>query len=261
MAIPNFCAIITAAGNSSRFNSGKEAGVKKEYLKINDHTVLYNAVAPFLTIPSLKGIIITTPKNSKEESLVALEELGERCPVPLIFSEGGDTRQESVNKALNLLKNLDLPIEFVAIHDGARCFIKPELIIRSLATAKVYGGCAPVVPITSSIKEINENGSISKHLDRSKIFAVQTPQVFHFPEIYLAHQNADENKTYTDDTEIYSDFDLGVGVCVGDPKNIKITYMDDIPNAEKQIEDYIKAKTEGEKNFLKEKEFRQYLNK
>jgi 2-C-methyl-D-erythritol 4-phosphate cytidylyltransferase len=261
MAIPNFCTIITAAGSSSRFNNGSEVSVKKEYLKINDHTVLYNSVAPFLSIPNIKAIIITTPKDSKKECLVALEELGERCPIPLIFCDGGESRQESVKNALTMLKNLDLPIEYVAIHDGARCFVTPELIIRTLATAKVYGGCAPAVPVTSSIKEINQNGSIAKHLDRKTIFTVQTPQVFHYPEIFFAHQEAKEDKVYTDDTEIYSDFDLGVGVCVGDPKNIKITYLDDIPNAKEQIKEYLAAKDQGEKKYFKDKEFRSYMNK
>ena len=261
MSIPNFCAIITAAGNSSRFNNGNEAGVKKEYLKIDEHTVLYNSVAPFLAVPGLKAIIVTTPKNSKTECLVALEQLGDRCPVPLILSDGGKTRQESVKNALAMLKTLDLPIEYVAIHDGARCFVTPELIIRTIATAKVYGGCAPAVPITDSIKEIDQNGTISKHVDRTKVFSVQTPQVFRFPEIFLAHQNAIEDKVYTDDTEIYSDFDLGVGVCVGDIQNKKITFLDDIPNAKQQIEEYIEAKSEGEKKYFKDKEFRSYINK
>ncbi len=261
MAIPNFCAIITAAGNSSRFNNGIETPVKKEFLKINDHTVLYNAVIPFLSVPNLQAIIVTTSQETKKDCLVALEELAQRCPIPLILSDGGKTRQESVKKALSMIKTLDLPIEYVAIHDGARCFVTPELIIRTLATAKVYGGCAPAIPVTDSIKEINQNGSISKHLDRKTVFSVQTPQVFHFPEILLAHENANEEKTYNDDTEIYSDFELGVGVCIGDINNRKITFLNDIPDAKKQIKEYIEAKEEGEKKYSTDKEFRSYINK
>ncbi len=261
MAIPNFCAIITAAGSSSRFNNGIETPVKKEYLKINEHTVLYNSVVPFLSIPSLKAIIVTTPKDKKNETLVALEELGNRCPVPLILCEGGDSRQESVLNALKMVKTLNLPISFVAIHDGARCYINPDLIIRTLATANVIGSCAPVISITDSIKEVNQNGIIEKHLDRKKIFRVQTPQIFKYPEILSAHENIDEFKTYNDDSEIYSDFNLEVGACVGDPKNIKITYVDDIPDAKNQISEYLKAKEEGENKYSKDKEFRKFINK
>ncbi|MGD1821988.1 MAG: IspD/TarI family cytidylyltransferase [Pleomorphochaeta sp.] len=261
MSFPNFCAIITAAGSSSRFNNGIETPIKKEYLKINEHTVLYNSVVPFLSIPNLQAIIITTPKDTKSDTLVALEELGDRCPVPLIFCDGGNTRQESVYNALKMLKTLNLPISFAAIHDGARCFVTPELIIRTLASANVFGGCAPVIPITDSIKEIGPDGIIKKHLDRRTIFGIQTPQIFKFPEILEAHENADEFKTYNDDTEIFSDYNLTVGACKGDINNIKITYLDDIPDAKNQIEEYIQAKKEGESKYSKDKEFRTYLNK
>ncbi len=260
MAFPNFCAIITAAGSSSRFNNGSEAPVKKEYLKINDHTVLYNSVVPFLSIPNLQAIIITTPKESRNETLVALEELGQRCPVPLVLCDGGKTRQESVYNALRMMKSLNIPISYAAIHDGARCFVTPELIIRTLASANVYGGCAPVVPITDSIKEIGDDGIIKNHLDRKTIFRVQTPQIFKFPEILEAHENLNDEKIYNDDTEIYSDYNLTVGACKGDLANIKITYLDDIPNAKDQIEGYLKAKKEGESKYFKDKEFRSYLN-
>lgn len=260
MAFPNFCAIITAAGSSSRFNNGIETPVKKEYLKINEHTVLYNSVVPFLSIPNIKAIIVTTAKESKDETIVALEELANRCPIPLVLCDGGSTRQESVKNALNMVKTMDLNVSFVAIHDGARCFVTPELIIRTLATANVFGACAPVVSITDSIKEINQNGVITKHLDRKTIFRVQTPQVFKFPEILEAHINAKEFKTYNDDTEIYSDYNLEVGACKGDLNNKKITYIDDIPEAKKQIQEYLKAKEEGNKKYLKDKEFRKYIN-
>lgn len=77
----------------------------------------------------------------------------------------------------------------------------------------------------------------------------------------LAHENANEEKTYNDDTEIYSDFELGVGVCIGDINNRKITFLNDIPDAEKQIKEYIEAKEEGEKKYSNDKEFRSYINK
>lgn len=261
MAFPPFAVIITAAGQSQRFNS-KNPGdsVKKEYLKIDGHTVLYRSVAPFLAVPNLQAIIVTSPKDYKKETLVALEELSECCPVPLVISEGGQTRQESVFKALELLKSLNLNIEFAAIHDGARCFIKPELIIRTLATAKVYGACAPALAITDATKEIDKNGIITNHVDRREFVTVQTPQIFRFPEILFAHQNSQKNKTYFDDTEIYSDFNLTVGICEGDIANKKITYLSDIPDADKQIEKYLETRNEGLRKGKIDQEFRSYIN-
>lgn len=260
MAFPPFAAVITAAGKSDRFNNNSDKTVKKEYLKIDGHTVLYRSIVPFLDVPNLQAIIVTAPVDLKEECVVALEELGQRCPVPLVITNGGDSRVESVRNALELVKNLDLGIEYVAIHDGARCFVTPDLIISTLATAKVYGASAPAQIITDSIKEVDQNGVMIKSYDRKSIVTVQTPQIFHFPEILYAHQTSSESKKYYDDTEIYSDAGLKVGVCMGDPKNIKITYLSDIPDAQSQIEEYIKVRDEGLRKGKIDKEFRSYIN-
>ncbi|MBK5200261.1 MAG: 2-C-methyl-D-erythritol 4-phosphate cytidylyltransferase [Spirochaetaceae bacterium] len=260
MAFPPFAAVITAAGKSERFNNNSDQTVKKEYLKIEGHTVLYRSIIPFLNVPNLQAIVVTAPVDLKEECVVALEELGQRCPVPLVITNGGDSRAESVRNALELVKNLNLGIEYVAIHDGARCFLTPDLIISTIATAKVYGASAPAQIITDSIKEVDQKGVMIRSYDRKSIVTVQTPQVFHFPEILYAHQTANESKQYYDDTEIYSNAGLKVGICMGDPKNIKITYLSDIPDAQSQIEEYIKARAEGFKKGKIDKEFRSYLN-
>lgn len=261
MAFPPFAVVVTAAGKSERFNNNDEQSVKKEYLKIDGHTVLYRSIVPFLNVPNLQAIVVTCPVDLKEECVVALEELGTRAPVPLVITNGGLTRQESVHNALELINNLDLGVEFVAIHDGARCFLSPDVAISTIATAKVYGAAAPAQIITDSIKEVDQNGVMIRSYDRKSIVTVQTPQVFHFPEILQAHQSINPDKIYYDDTEIYSDFGLKVGVCQGDPNNTKITYLHDIPDAEKQIKEYIEARDEGMKKAKVDKEFRSYLNK
>jgi 2-C-methyl-D-erythritol 4-phosphate cytidylyltransferase/2-C-methyl-D-erythritol 4-phosphate cytidylyltransferase/2-C-methyl-D-erythritol 2,4-cyclodiphosphate synthase len=260
MTFPSFAVVITAAGKSERFNTNDEQTVKKEYLKIEDHTVLYRSIVPFLNVPNLQAIVVTCPVDLKEECVVALEELGTKSPVPLVITNGGSSRQESVHNALALINNLDLGVEFVAIHDGARCYLTTELVISTIATANVYGAAAPAQIITDSIKEVDQNGVMIKSYDRKSIVTVQTPQVFHFPEILQAHQATNEDKKYYDDTEIFSDFGLKVGICQGDPKNKKITYLQDIPDAEKQIKEYIKARDEGMKKAKIDKEFRSYIN-
>lgn len=260
MAFPSFAVVVTAAGKSERFNNSEEQTVKKEYLKIEDHTVLYRSIVPFLNIPNLQAIVVTCPVDLKEECVVALEELGTKSPIPLVITNGGSSRQESVRNALELINNLDLGVEFVAIHDGARCFLTSDTAISAIATAKVYGASAPAQIITDSIKEVDQNGVMIKSYDRKSIVTVQTPQVFHFPEILQAHKAVTEDKMYYDDTEIFSDFGLKVGIFQGDPNNKKITYFEDIPNAEKQVKEYIKNRDEGMKKGKIDKEFRSYVN-
>lgn len=138
MAFPEHAVIVTAAGSSDRFNK-QGHGVKKEYLSIDEHTVLYRAVEPFLQVPNLRAIIVTHPKGMADQCAVALEEIFDQNLIPVILVEGGKNRQESVYNALKMLGTMSLPIEYVAIHDGARCFVTADLIIRTLATATVFG--------------------------------------------------------------------------------------------------------------------------
>lgn len=257
MAFPRHAVIITAAGNSDRFNSS-ETKVKKEYLSIDGHTVLWGATAPFLEIPGCQAILVTHPQNLAGECALALEDLLEQNMVPVILVEGGTSRKESVFNALKMLSTLALDIDYVAIHDGARCFIQSDLIIRTLATATVFGAAVPALPTTDTVKIIDDNGVITGHVDRYHGVGVQTPQIFRWPAIWQAHQQAKEQQTnYTDDTQVFTDYGMMVGIAEGDRTNRKITYFEDIPNAAEQIEAYRKNLEEAEKAAKATKFFKQ----
>ena len=247
MGFPEHAVIVTAAGSSDRFNR-QGLGVKKEYLTIDEHTVLYRSVEPFLQVPNLRAIIVTHPKDMADQCAIALEEIFDQNIIPVILVEGGKDRQESVYNALKMLASMSLPIDYVAIHDGARCFVSSDLIIRTLATATVFGGAVPALPPTDALKSIDKNGVITSHIERTETVAVQTPQIFHFPEILTAHQSANTNeKSYVDDTQVFTDFGMCVGMCEGERENRKITFLEDIPNAEEQIDEYLKNLEEGKR--------------
>ena len=75
MAFPKHAVIVTAAGSSERFNASKDLGVKKEYLAIDGHTILYRAIAPFLQVPNCAAILVTYPEGMEDQCAVALENL------------------------------------------------------------------------------------------------------------------------------------------------------------------------------------------
>lgn len=240
VGFPLHAAIVTAAGSSIRFNDDQsDAPVKKEFLSIEGHTVLSRAVRPFLAIPGCTAIVVTCAEGSAEETAVALEDLLDQNEIPIMIIQGGSTRQESVRKGLEQLATMSLPIRYVAIHDGARPWVTPELIISTLATATVFGGAVPAIPIVDALKRIDENGMVVEHLVRSGMVAVQTPQIFEYPKILEAHRDAVRpEKQYVDDTEIYADFGGSVGISEGDPENRKVTWLQDIPDAQRQIIEY-----------------------
>ena len=82
---------------------------------------------------------------------------------------------------------------------------------------------------TDTQKEIDDEGFIVRHLVRSNLVAVQTPQCFKFKELLEAHgRAATDGREYTDDTEIWGEYSGRVRVTKGDVNNIKITYPSDL---------------------------------
>ena len=229
MSFPSHAVIVTAAGSSERFKQSGTKLQKKEFVLIDDRSVLYHAVEPFMQTPQLKAVIVTYAPDYLEETEAALDNLMFAFPVPLFLVKGGQTRQQSVLKALEQLSFMELAIDYVAIHDGARPWVSPELIINTLATATVFGGAAPALIIHDALKKIDEHGCISQHVIRDGIVAIQTPQVFRFPLILDAHRKASgAKKTYVDDTEIFSDFGGMIAICEGLLENRKLTTFADL---------------------------------
>lgn len=228
--------IITAAGSSTRIGGG----IKKEYLSFNNGTVLSGCAKTFLNTClnyySITDFIITCPVGGKLDCSLSLEkdeelkklfdQLKEECNVEPSIVEGSTTRQKSVYNGLLAIKNNP---DLVLIHDGARPFVTPKVITETITAAFEYGASVPGITPTDTQKEIDENGFIVKHLQRSMLTAVQTPQTFEYEKLLEAHNKAiKDNKEYTDDTEIWGTYVGKVRVVPGDVKNIKITYPEDL---------------------------------
>ena len=236
--------IITAAGSSTRIGGG----IKKEYLPYKNGTVLSSCAQTFLNACSrdfeITDFIVTCPKGGREECEKALQSVNADCFAALamteknrsemtdgrlpeiIIVEGADTRQKSVYNGLLAVKGEP---DLVLIHDGARPFISEELIRTTIKTAAEFGAAVPGLTPTDTQKEINEDGFIVRHLVRSSLCAVQTPQGFEFSRLLAAHERAAlDGHEYTDDTEIWGAYCGRVKVVSGEVNNIKITYPADL---------------------------------
>ncbi|MCI5541978.1 MAG: 2-C-methyl-D-erythritol 4-phosphate cytidylyltransferase, partial [Treponema berlinense] len=230
--------IVVAAGSSSRMG-----GIKKEYLPLESGTVLSTAVKAFLRTLPFSVVAVTFPNQENPELLKSAEE---KCKNALfedkefnkianntefIFVPGGASRQSSVFNALLKIKaNFPNSNPVVFIHDGARPFVSKKIINSTFAAVQKYGASAPGIQPTDTQNEIDKNGFIKRHLVRSQLTAVQTPQVFMLNELVEAHKKAKKTKKeYTDDTEIWDLFvpEGKVKIVDGDIKNKKITYRED----------------------------------
>lgn len=236
----NIALIITAAGSSTRFGNN----IKKEYLPIVENdiskgTVLGKALETFLETNLFSIVVITIPKNQQKEAEKALSFLplgkslidGQLSKIKFAFCSGGSTRQASVFEGLKCIEKLskdNLP-DAVLIHDGARPFVSKRIIEEAINSLEKSGAAVTGVPAIDTQKQVDETGKITAHLQRSKIYAVQTPQAFQFVPLLEAHKKASaDGKTYTDDTEIWGEYCGDVYISYGENTNRKITYKEDL---------------------------------
>ena len=236
--------VICAAGSSKRMG-----GEKKEYQPFPNEkslTVLGAAVNAFISCPQIGPIVITVPpgeENGKAMDCLPFELRSATLPdcegrARLTFVPGGLTRRSSVHKALSALKSHEP--SYVLIHDGARPWVKQNLIEKIIEAAIKYGAVIPALPLTETPKELENTEPglpgirfIKRHLRREELCSAQTPQGFAFTEILAAHEKAREREEketfeYTDDAEVWGEFVGHVAVIPGDPANRKITFPEDL---------------------------------
>lgn len=217
--------IIAAAGNSTRYGTGKS----KQFLLLEGVPVLIKSVQAFEQIDEVKEIIITARKQDFDviESFLRQYNIKKvKCVV-----EGGATRQDSISAAV---KKVSEETEIIAIHDGARPLVSKETIIGVIEKAAEKGAAACAVPVKDTIKIIDSSGKIVTTPDRASLRAVQTPQVFDFALYKEAIDKAvSESKQYTDDCQLIESIGHPVYLTDGDYENIKITTPDDLMVAEK----------------------------
>lgn len=151
------------------------------------------------------------------------EQLAGTTHLPVTLCQGGKTRTESVRNALACVEE---DCDYVLVHDGARPFLRGEILDEAIATAIKYGNAVVAMPATDSIRRLS--GGTSKALDRSQIAIVQTPQIFRPFELKLAYRRAaEENQTFTDDASVYERYIAPVHISRGDSANVKLTYPED----------------------------------
>ena len=143
---------------------------------------------------------------------------------------GGKTRQESVSRGVRCVNER---AGYLAIHDGARPLIRPETIDGVIEAAWHYAAAAAAVRVKDTVKIADENGFIIETPDRSRLWNVQTPQVFeHCLYLEALAEAGEKGYDFTDDCQLVEKIRQGVYLYEADYANIKITTPEDIAFAE-----------------------------
>ena len=213
--------VIPAAGKGKRMKAEKN----KQFLKLNGKEVLAHTVEKFEKNNLIDEIIIVAKEDEIDyckDNIVKKYNLNKVLKV----TAGGLTRQESV---YNGLQEISSSSDFVLIHDGARPFINQELINKVVEKVKQYDAVAVGVPVKDTIKVINSDKMIINTPERSKLVAIQTPQLFERELIIRAYQQAiEEDFIGTDSASLVERLNRSVKLVEGSYENIKITTPEDL---------------------------------
>jgi 2-C-methyl-D-erythritol 4-phosphate cytidylyltransferase len=214
-------AIIAAAGRSERMQ-----GVDKIFTPLGNRPVLARTVYPFECNPVVDRIVIVLNPDriAAGERLAAYEKWRKVTDIV----PGGDRRQDSVMKALDRLVD---DVTWVVIHDGARPLVRLAQIDDGIAAAQETGAAICAVPVTDTIKQVSAAGFVECTLQREKLFAVQTPQVFRYDLIRRAYDISAETSV-TDDASLVEKLGVVVKLFPGSYGNIKITTPENLATAE-----------------------------
>ena len=218
-------AVIVAAGSASRMG-----GIDKVMAPLDGEPMICRTVRAFQTAPAIQEIVIVTREDLVEPIVKLCKDFSKVTAVIV----GGSSRQESVEKGLDALSK---KVKLAAIQDGARPLISQAVIERTVRAAHTYGAAAPGIPVKDTIKLV-EGCIIADTPNRSKLQAVQTPQVFDYDLIRGALQKARQDKAeLTDDCSAVERLKMSVFMVEGDERNIKVTTPMDLKIAQMLLEE------------------------
>jgi 2-C-methyl-D-erythritol 4-phosphate cytidylyltransferase len=217
-------AILVAAGKGTRMG----AGVDKLFLEVAGCPVVAHTWRRFDAANCIGEIILVVRDGQQKKFAELAAKFHFQKPFRIVT--GGAERQDSV---WNGLEALSAAAEVVAIHDAARPCVSGDLIAATVKHAEETGAAVAAQPVTDTIKESPDGKLIRRTLDRSKLWAVQTPQTFRVGVIRRAISAARQKKlVFTDDTAACELIGQPVRLVSRVAPNPKITVPGDLPLVE-----------------------------
>lgn len=214
--------IVTAAGSGKRFG-GSKSSLPKQFQKLLGKPVILYSLLAFQKAPAVKKIIISADKKYFD----LLHDLAVKNKISKLTSlvEGGKTRFESVKNAFGRINSK--PNDIVLIHDAARPNISAKFVNEIVSGALKYGELIPACPVGETIK-LAKGNVVSKTIDRSSLWLVQTPQAFRFGILEKSYKKTGSRSNFTDESSMVESCGFKVRVVEGSRENIKITTKEDI---------------------------------
>lgn len=211
-------AVILAAGTGSRIGGDKP----KQFLFFKGKELFVHSLLTFANCSDIDEIVLVVNDlyNSEYVNVVKKYEISKK----LVLINGGKNRQDSVKNAIEYIsKNEENAI--VLVHDAARPYVSRKIIRDNIEAVKQFECCTTAIPSSNSVYLV-DNGNFQKEVDRDSIYIAQTPQSGYLKVFKKAFENI--NKIYTDEAAIFAAIGYVPHIVLGEEKNIKITYPEDL---------------------------------
>jgi 2-C-methyl-D-erythritol 4-phosphate cytidylyltransferase len=218
-------AIIVAAGASQRM------GFDKLLSLIGDKPVIAHSIGRFQQCDRIDEVILVVRSDRRTEFQKVVDAFGFAKVSRLV--DGGSERHLSV---WNGISQVSKECEIVAVHDAARPLVTPDLIGLSVTLARECGAVSLAAPIVETLKRADLEQNVTGSVDRSGLWAMQTPQVFRFDWLLEAYKRiVDSGRSVTDEVSALQESGYPVRLLRNTDWNIKITFPRDLDLAEKMM--------------------------
>ncbi|MGD1019889.1 MAG: 2-C-methyl-D-erythritol 4-phosphate cytidylyltransferase [Verrucomicrobiia bacterium] len=217
-------AIVLAAGRSTRMGGGPN----KQFVELLGKPLLVYSLVAFERCPAIDAIVLVRRPDYAQPAEQIVREFGFKKVAA--FADGGAERQDSVG---NGLKACESRTDIVAVHDGARPLVTPALIESTIVSARAFGTGIAATKVVDTIKEANEDRTVVRTVDRTRLWAVQTPQTVTFGLLRDAYAKVFEKKIVVTDEAAAVELMGGKVHLVETPfLNLKVTTPSDLAIAE-----------------------------
>ncbi|MEX2280612.1 MAG: IspD/TarI family cytidylyltransferase [Acidimicrobiia bacterium] len=220
--------IVLAGGSGSRV----QRDVNKVFLPLREREMLAYSLDTMDRSAMIAQVILVVRDEDRAMAEQVIGETGMSKLVAVVT--GGETRHQSEWHGIEALASQieSGEVDIVVVHDGARPFMTSELLAATIEAAQRSGGGVPGLPIEGPVYEQRDEGTVA--LPHRKLRRMQTPQAFRSAPLLAAYRRAERNSREGVDTAEtaarYSD--IAIEVIPGDPRNIKVTFVEDIFRAE-----------------------------
>lgn len=228
-------AIIVSGGSGSRM------GKPKQFLPLAGSTVAEWSLKCFVDMPEIEAVILVLGDDAYDAHARGL------ASQKVSVVRAGQTRMGSVRNGFAALPK---GVEVVAVHDGARSMITPEIVRATLAEAAKSGAAIAAVPVKDTLKVVEKGGkTVSETPERARFWAAQTPQTYRYSILAEALEKFKNDADATDESQLVERCGHKVAVVESSYENFKITTPEDMTMAEAIIEGRSGGRRESRTGF------------